>query len=72
MIRYRVICVPEDLKTLIARIIAHIEQHVNIAKKAAETEEFDTLDFALAIIASDAVQLRSVIQNKLQFLKQQK
>jgi len=62
---------PEDLKTVISRILSHIEQHLNIAKKANELDEYDTLDFALSIIAQDAVRARAAVSQQVRFLKQQ-
>jgi len=63
---------PEDLRTVITRIVAYLEQQVQLAKRAVENDEYETLDFLLGNIAQAAVRARAAISNQLRFLREQK
>jgi len=62
---------PEDLRTVVGRIMAYVEQQFQLAKKAAEAEEYETLEFLLGNIGNAVVTLRSAINSQLRILKRQ-
>ena len=48
----------EDPIQFLTRLLGHAEKHLELAKKALESKEFETLDFTLSVVISDCTTMR--------------
>lgn len=62
---------PEDFKTYIQRLLVHAQKQLEMAAKALENEEYDTLEFLAHVAVLDLTKLREVVNTQLRFSKKQ-
>ena len=61
---------PEDLKTVVMRILSHAQKQVELMAKAVESEEYETVDFLAQVAILDLTELRRVLNSQLRFRSQ--
>jgi len=56
----------EDPLTYLRRVISHAKSHLEMAEKALETQEWETLDFTLSVAANDIIAARAYLNSLAQ------
>jgi len=51
----------EDPIQFLTRLMSHAKKHLELAEKALESKEFETMDFTLSVVISDCTTMRQYL-----------
>jgi len=63
---------PEDLDTVLARIVAHAKVQMDCVERAVQSQEYETAEFCAGVLSHDVIVLRQLLNHKLRYLAAQR